>query len=100
MRKTISRAATFLVLTCVLLCFSQRVRADNTACAGAILLVPDGSPHEGTFTAIGTSPLVSIRGQGQPLLLASSADAGGTPNRRGSTHLIVMVVPWNVQPIL
>jgi hypothetical protein len=29
------------------------VPADNTSCAGSIFVVPDGSRHEGSFTAAG-----------------------------------------------
>lgn len=40
-----------LCLAGALLGFASRAQADNTSCLGAILLVPDGSPHDGVFTA-------------------------------------------------
>ncbi len=52
MKKTV----TFVfLLSSLLLTFTPRAQTDNTACTGAIFLVPDGSPHEGTFTVLGQS---------------------------------------------
>ena len=43
--------STFLVLGALVPTLGGTARADNTACSGAILVVPDGSPRDGTFTA-------------------------------------------------
>jgi hypothetical protein len=45
------RRITAIILGLVL--YPLAARADNTACAGAIFLVPDGSLHTGTFSAAG-----------------------------------------------
>ncbi len=44
-------AKTLVVVVCLLVGASLSAQADNTVCDNAILLVPDGSPHEGNFTA-------------------------------------------------
>jgi len=43
------RTLSFVFLLSTLLAFTSGAQADNTACTGAIFLVPDGSPHEGMF---------------------------------------------------
>ncbi len=50
MKKTV---ALVFLLSILLVAFTPGAQADNTACSGAVLMVPDGSPHEGTFTAPG-----------------------------------------------
>jgi hypothetical protein len=47
------RRRTAVVLFLILLSSPWPAQADNTACKGAIFLVPDGSLHTGTFTAAG-----------------------------------------------
>ena len=52
--RTVSKyTKTVFLLVSLLLSCAMTAQADNTACAGAIFLVPDGSLHQGSFTAQG-----------------------------------------------
>jgi hypothetical protein len=42
-----------LLIAVVCFAFPASARADNTACAGAVYVIPDGAVHPGTFTAAG-----------------------------------------------
>jgi len=49
MKRTLSFV---FLLSTLLLAFTPGAQADNTTCSGAIFIIPDGSAHEGTFTAV------------------------------------------------
>jgi hypothetical protein len=53
-----------LVIAIACFAFPAIARADNTACAGAIYVIPDGSVHSGTFTAPGQQRWFTFEAKG------------------------------------